>query len=109
MRIAPRTLLCGTAWRRVHEDISTRFDELRELCAQAGDKASLAIGMAGLVMEHLHRGRIRQASELASECMALVESLDDPNLTVGLSIAACAAKFQAAECGRRAALLPDGS
>jgi predicted ATPase len=47
MRIAPRTLLCGSAWR-VHENISaTRFEELRQLCNLAGDKASLAIGMAG--------------------------------------------------------------
>ena len=50
MRIAPRTLLCGTAWR-VHVNVTgDRFDELRELCAAAADKASLAIGMAGLVM-----------------------------------------------------------
>ena len=44
--------LCGSAWR-VHASIfGTRFDELRQLCEQAGDKASMAIGMAGLVMEH---------------------------------------------------------
>ena len=50
MRIAPRTMLCGIAWR-VHMDIaSDRFDELRELCTAAGDKASLAIAMAGLVI-----------------------------------------------------------
>ena len=97
MRIAPRTLLCGTAWRRFHKDISTRVEELRELCTQAGDKASLAIGMAGLVMEHFNQGRIREASQLASECMSLVESLDDPTLTMGLSVAACVAKIQAAE------------
>jgi class 3 adenylate cyclase len=97
MRIAPRTLLCGTAWRRFHKDISARVEELRELCIQAGDKASLAIGMAGLVVEHIHQGRIRETSQLASECMSLVESLDDPTLTVGLSVAPCAAKIQAGE------------
>ena len=48
MRIAPRTMLCGIAWR-VHEQATgARFEELRELCAAAGDKASLAIAMAGL-------------------------------------------------------------
>ena len=36
MRIAPRTLLCGTAFRRFHPDMSARFDELRELCAAGG-------------------------------------------------------------------------
>ncbi len=48
MRIVPRTLMCVNAFR-VHVDISCGlFEELRELCAEAGDKGSLAIGMAGL-------------------------------------------------------------
>ena len=56
MRIAPRTMLCGTAFR-VHEHVAgDRFDELRELCTAAGDKASLAIAMAGLVMDHALSG-----------------------------------------------------
>ena len=55
MRIAPRTMLCGIAWR-VHENVAgDRFDELRQLCTAAGDKASLAIGMAGLVVDHRFR------------------------------------------------------
>jgi class 3 adenylate cyclase len=97
MRIAPRTLLCGTAWRSFHEDISANVDELRDLCEQAGDKSSLAIGMAGLMVEHVTQRRIRRASQLASECMSLVESLDDPTLTVGLSVVPCGAKIQAGE------------
>ena len=53
----PRTMLCGTAFR-VHQNVAgDRFDELRELCAAAGDKASLAIAMAGLVMDHVYQGR----------------------------------------------------
>src|SRR6201997_383101 len=37
MRIAPRTMLCGIAFR-VHEHVTGgRFDELRELCTAAGD------------------------------------------------------------------------
>ena len=67
MRIAPRTMLCGIAWR-VHVNVAgDRFDELRELCTAAGDKASLAIGMAGLVMDHAYQDRMREASQLASE------------------------------------------
>src|SRR6202008_2111789 len=58
MRIAPRTILCGIAWR-VHAHVAgPRFDELRELCAAAGDKASLAIAMAGLLMDHAFQDRI---------------------------------------------------
>jgi hypothetical protein len=97
MCIAPRTLLCGTAWR-VHIDISGNpFDELRELCATAGDKASLVIGMAGLVMEQVLHARVREASVLASEYMALLESVGDPTLTLGLSFAAIVARCEAGE------------
>jgi class 3 adenylate cyclase len=97
MRIAPRTMLCGIAWR-VHERVAgARFEELRELCTAAGDKASLAVGMAGLVMDHAYQDRIREASQLASEAMALVESIGDPTLTVGLSHVAIYAKCESAE------------
>ena len=59
MRIAPRTMLCATAYRtRAIQVAGDRFDELRELCTAAGDKGSLAIGMAGLVADHAYRGRI---------------------------------------------------
>jgi class 3 adenylate cyclase len=97
MRIAPRTMLCGTAWR-VHERAAgVGFDELRQLCAAAGDKASLAIAMAGLVVDHALQARIREASQLASEAMALIESIDDPTLTVGLSRASIYAKGESGE------------
>jgi class 3 adenylate cyclase len=97
MRIGPRTMLCGIAFR-VHEHVAgDRFDELRELCADAGDKTSLAIAMAGLVMDHALQDRLREASQLASEAMALIESIDDPTLTVGLSAAPIYAKGENAE------------
>ena len=97
MRIAPRTMLCATAWR-VHVSVAgARFEELRELCTAAGDKASLAIGMAGLVIDHAYHDRIREASQLASEHMALLESIGDPNLTVGLSLPVLYAKTESAE------------
>ncbi len=97
LRIAPRSFICSNAFRRFHVDISGRFDELRELCTAVGDKASLAIGMAGLVMEHIVRGRVREAAKLASETMSLIESIDDPMLTVALSFACCVAKAQTNE------------
>ena len=97
MRIAPRTMLCGTAFR-VHVNVAgDRFDELRELCTAAGDKASLAIAMAGLVMDHAYQDRMREASQLASEAMALIESIGDPTLTVGLSLPVIYAKIESAE------------
>ena len=97
MRIAPRTMLCGFAWR-VHMNIAgAHFDELRELCTAAGDKASLAIAMAGLVMDHIYKGRLREASESASEAIALIEAVDDVALTAGLSFAAIHAKAECTE------------
>ena len=94
MRIAPRTMLCGIAWR-VHMNIAgERFDELRQLCTAAGDKASLAIGMAGLVMEHVFQGREREASPVAAEAWDIAESIGDPTLTVGLSFPAIYAKME---------------
>jgi hypothetical protein len=97
MRIAPRTMLCATAIR-VHAQVAgARFDELCELCTAAGDKASLAIGMVGLVMDHVYRGRVREASQLASEAMALIESIGDPALTVGLSTTPIVAKVESGE------------
>ena len=97
MRIAPRTMLCGIAWR-VHAHVAgAGFEELRQLCTAIGDKASLAIAMAGLVIDRAHQGRLREASHLASEHMALIESLGDPTLTVGLSFAPIYAKLESAE------------
>ena len=97
IRIAPRTMLCGTAFR-VHVNVAgARFEELRQLCAAAGDKASLAIAMAGLVADHAYEGRVREASQLASEAWALNESVGDPTLTVGLSFAPIYSKMESAE------------
>ncbi|WP_286175296.1 adenylate/guanylate cyclase domain-containing protein [Mycobacterium sp. DL99] len=97
MRIAPRTMLCGTAYR-VHANVAgDRFDELHKLCSAAGDKASLAIAMAGLVIDLAFQDRIRDASQLASEAMTLIESIGDATLTVGLSWPAIYVKMECAE------------
>ncbi|CDP84606.1 membrane-anchored adenylyl cyclase [Mycolicibacterium farcinogenes] len=97
MRIACRAMLCATAYRLRSHGADARFAELRKLCTRAEDKPSLAIAMAGLVMDHAYQGKIRQASQLASEAMALIQSVDDENLTVGLSYPAIYAKIQSGE------------
>jgi hypothetical protein len=96
MRIAPRTMLCGAGWR-VDAHIAGHFEELRELCALAGDKASLALGMTGMVMDHMMQGRLVDASRLASEQMALLESIGDPALTVGAGFEAIVIKYRTGE------------
>ena len=99
MRIAPRTMLCATAFR-VNTDVGDkRFEELRELCTAAGDKASLVIAQAALIMEHAYRGRVREASQLAAEAWTTVESVGDPTLTVGLLFAPMYAKIQTGHWG----------
>jgi class 3 adenylate cyclase len=99
MRIAPRTMLCATDWQG-HQAIQQtrgRFAELRELCSAAGDKVSLAVGMSGLVTELLYARRTREGSRLASEQMALLESIGDPTLTIGLAFIALAIWFEVGE------------
>lgn len=97
MRIGPRTMLCGTGWR-VHAGVAgDRFDELRELCSAAGDKASLGIATAGLVVGAAHQDRVLEASQLGSEAWALAESVGDANLTVGLSFPVIYGKIESAE------------
>jgi adenylate cyclase len=96
MRILPRSLLCGSAWR-VGGGADPGFDELRELCTAAGDLRSLAIGMAGMVVFQYAVGHYRQASRLATEHLRLLESIGDPTLTVALCFAAFIAKFEAGE------------
>ncbi len=99
MRIAPTTMLCATDWQaRTVREGRGRFAELRELCSAAGDKVSLAIGMTGQATEVLYAGR-SQGSRLASEQMALLESIGDPTLTVGLAVAAFAMFFAGGEFG----------
>ncbi len=99
MRIAPRTLLSGSAWRVSASVADTAFDELRELCTAAGDKVSLAIGMAGLLMVLSLHAEHREASRLASEYTTLIEAIGDPTLTVGLSTGSIHAKYEAGEIG----------
>jgi adenylate cyclase len=97
MRIAPRTLICLNAFRVNVKTSDAGFEELRELCMAAGDKASLAIAMGGLVGEHMIHARVREASEMVSEVMALIESIGDPALIVGLSVGALAMKIETGE------------
>jgi class 3 adenylate cyclase len=97
MRIAPRTMLCGSAWRAHANVAGAPFDELRQLCSTSGDKASLAIAMAGLVLDHAYQAQMRAASQLASEAMTLIESIDDPTWTVGLSAPLIYAKIESGE------------
>jgi adenylate cyclase len=97
MRISPRALLCVTAWRAVGTVTDTGFDELRDLTDLAGDKTSLAIGMAGQVIWLFANSRYRESSRLASDCVALIDSINDPTLTLGLLYPVMPSLFAAGE------------
>ncbi|WP_082690982.1 adenylate/guanylate cyclase domain-containing protein [Mycobacterium sp. GA-1199] len=96
-QIAPRTLICATTFRVGGGPAETGFDELQRLTSLAGDKTSLAIGMAGHLTTLAFMSHHRHASELASEFVDLVESIGDPTITVGLLPAAAQAKYEAGE------------
>ena len=97
MRIAPRTRLCANGWRSHKPIAGKRFEELQDLCAAAGDKASVAIATTGLLGEHLMNGRVAEASRLVSEYMVLIESIGDPTLTVRLALLPIAVKISTGE------------
>jgi hypothetical protein len=58
---------------------------------------SLAIGMTGLASELLYAGSPGEGSRLASEQMALLDSIGDPSLTVGLAFVPFANWFNSGE------------
>jgi adenylate cyclase len=97
MRIAPRALLCGSTFQVGGTPADTGFDELRELTAAAGDKKSLAIGMAGHLTTLTFNAHHSEAASMASEFATLVESVGEPAMTVGLFYAAAQAKWEAGE------------
>jgi class 3 adenylate cyclase len=94
LRIVPRSLLCGSAWRAGASLPETDFDELRELCVTASSRIPLAMGMAGRMAGLSLNGRGLESSRLAPEYVALVDAIDDPTFAVGSLWAAIHAKYE---------------
>lgn len=97
MRISPRAFLCGSAFRVGGVPETTGFEELRNITAAAGDKKSLAVGMAGYLNTLTFNSRHREAVHMASEFAALVESIEEPEMVVGLLYGAAQANWEAGE------------
>ncbi len=97
MRIAPRTLLCATATRTLGSGAETGFEELRELCIDAGDQPSLAIAMAGHTLHQFFNGRMTEASQKGTELVQLLESIGDPTLMLALLSVTLSVKQQTGE------------
>ncbi|WP_459972942.1 ATP-binding protein [Mycobacterium sp. MUNTM1] len=99
LRGYPRAMLCQTAWREGSGVDETTFDELRTLCAASGNRASLAAGLSGATLSLTMANRHNESARLASELIALFDSVDDPmNLFVVMS-APMFAKLHAGEVG----------
>jgi adenylate cyclase len=96
-RIAPRVQISATAWRAGGSGAESGFEELRDLCAAAGDQRSLAMGMAGQIITLEVQNRRREASQLGAELTALLERIGDPPLTVAAGVSAVVAKFWTGE------------
>ncbi|MDT5223575.1 MAG: hypothetical protein QOG19_982, partial [Mycobacterium sp.] len=96
MRIEPRSLLCTSAFRIGGSGAETGFNELRELCAAAGDQRSLAIGMGGWILAENMKGHSRESSRIADELVQLLESIRDPTLTLALLPTAMIGKHDSA-------------
>ncbi|OBG64853.1 hypothetical protein A9X05_26510 [Mycobacterium sp. E3298] len=95
MRVAPRALLCGSAWRAGGNVAPADFQELRDLCATSDTQVPLALGMAGLLMQHATHARNRESLPLISEYVGLIDAIGSPELTVGLLYPAIYANYEA--------------
>jgi adenylate cyclase len=84
LRIAPRTFLCASTFRSGVGLVDSGFEELRELCTEAGDKRSLAMAMFGRITELMAQARPGEAARLATEHEQLLESIGDPEFQLGL-------------------------
>ena len=93
MRVAPRALLCVTAFRTGSVFDENAFEETCQLADAADDKVSLAMAMCGRVHTLTFGGRYRESSQLASELVALLESFSDPMLELTLLFGASTAKI----------------
>jgi adenylate cyclase len=86
MRIMPRALLCAHEYRIRSGNPDIAFAELKELCATAGDKRPMAIGLAGIALAK-QLGGIPDVSGLATELVELLDSVGDAKLNSALSVA----------------------
>jgi hypothetical protein len=53
--------------------------------------------MYGLASEHMFHGRVREAARVASEQMALLESIGDPAMTIGVAFLTLGVKLETGE------------
>lgn len=96
-RIAPRTLLCASAFRVGSRLDDGGYEELCVLTAAVDDKVSLATATAGQVAWLTFGSRFREAAALATEMTSLIDAIGDPVLAVTQLPIASMAKLMSGE------------
>ena len=101
MRIAPRTMLCATDYASPSGPGKPGPLRGPARVVQRGRGQGLTGHRhdAGCSRKLIYTGRSREGSRLASEQMALLESIGDPTLTMGLAFATFVSWFDAGEFG----------
>lgn len=99
LRSYPRAMLCQTAWRAGTGVDETVFDELRTLCTASGNQALLAAGLSGAELSLTMANRHTESARLASEQIALFDSVDDPMSIFVVMSASMFAKLHVGEVG----------
>jgi hypothetical protein len=89
--------LCATTYRSAASFGDSGFEELRDLCAEADDKRSLYMAQSGQMSELMGQGEVAEAIRLATEQEALLESIGDPDLTLGLFWSTLAVKQESGQ------------
>ena len=97
MRIAPRAMLCANEYRIRSGHGDNAFAELKALCETARDQRSLAIGLAGVAMAKQLDAQFRDAAALATELVALLDSLGDATLKMALAVSYLNIKLDAGQ------------
>jgi adenylate cyclase len=93
MRIAPRAMLCASAFRAGGAADDEEFTEVCRLAEEAGDKVSLAMATAGHVMMLSLRGRHHESSRQATELVGVLDSIGDVGLSIPMLAQAATAKL----------------
>ncbi len=97
MRAVPTAMLCASAWRAGGGLPEDEFAGLKGVCSDGNLRVPLAIGMAGLLSGLAVHARIDAACRMSAEYIALVDSIGEPTLTVGLLYPVIHAKYEAGE------------
>ncbi|ULP38104.1 AAA family ATPase [Mycolicibacterium rufum] len=101
MAIAPRVLLCGYLWCVAGTGLgASGLGDLRERCVAAGDQVSLVMGMSGVLVSMTLNHQLHDFHPLAADYIALLDSIGDTAMIVGLLNIVTHGAFEAGESVR---------